>query len=138
MIQENSTIFDFQSFIFCEQSTKQIYMYKKNASSYPSINNIAVGIRNLRDGLDPEILAYWYKRVEDKSIEIVPMYLKDKIHFTQDRILWMKFKMDVSKRAVPYVMRVIEEYIPIMPYSTGLYFRKVQEVLIEEMNKELR
>src|SRR5919198_5617617 len=108
-------------------------MYKENASSYPSINNIVVGIKNLRDGLEPEILAYWYKRVEDKSVEIVPLYLKDKIHFTQDRILWMKFKMDISKRAVPYVMRVIEEYIPIMPYSTGLYFRKVQEILTDEM-----
>ena len=113
-------------------------MYKENASSYPSINNIVLSIKNLRDGLEPEILAYWYKRVEDKSIEIVPMYLKDKIHFTQDRILWMKFKMDVSKRAVPYVMKVIEEYIPIMPYSTGLYFRQVQQILVNEMNKELR
>jgi hypothetical protein len=50
----------------------------------------------------------------------------------------MKFKMDVSKRAVPTVMQVIEEYIPMMPYSTGLYFRKIQEILTEEMNKDLR
>jgi hypothetical protein len=35
-------------------------------------------------------------------------------------------------------MQVIEEYIPMMPYSTGLYFRKVQEILTDEMNKELR
>jgi hypothetical protein len=46
--------------------------------------------------------------------------------------------MDVSKRAVPYVMKIIDEYIPMMPYSTGLYFRKVQEILTNEMNKELR
>jgi hypothetical protein len=26
----------------------------------------------------------------------------------------------------------------MMPYSTGLYFRKVQEILTDEMNKELR
>ncbi len=101
-------------------------------------SKIQEGVRNLREGLDPDVLAYWYKRVEDKSKEIVPAHLKDKIHFEQDRILWMKFKMDVSKRAVPYVMQVIEEYIPMMPYSTGLYFRKVQEILTEEMNKELR
>jgi hypothetical protein len=99
---------------------------------------IATGVKNMRDGLDPDILAYWYKRIEDKSIEVVPSHLKDKVHFEHDRILWMKFKMDVSKRAVPYVMQVIEEYIPMMPYSTGLYFRKVQEILTEEMNKELR
>ena len=50
----------------------------------------------------------------------------------------MKFKLDVSKRAVPYVMQIIEEYKPMMSYSTGLYFTKVQEILTDEMNKELR
>ena len=99
---------------------------------------IGEGVRNLREGLDPDILAYWYKRVEDKSVELVPDHLKNKIHFEQDRILWMKFKMDVSKRAVPYVLQVIEEYIPMMPYSTGLYFRKIQEILSDEVNKDLR
>ena len=113
-------------------------MYKGEPFTYPSSNKIAIGIKNIKDGLDPEILAYWYKRVEDKSLEIVPSHLRDKIHFTQDRILWMKFKMDVSKRAVPYVMQAIEEYIPLMPYSTGLYFRKVQQILIDEINKGLR
>ena len=101
-------------------------------------SKIMSGVKNLREGLDPDILAYWYKRIEDRSIETVPSHLKDKIHFEQDRILWMKFKMDVSKRAVPYVMQVIDEYIPMMPYSTGLYFRKVQQILTEEMNRELR
>jgi hypothetical protein len=95
-------------------------------------------VKNLREGLDPDVLAYWFKRIEDKSRELVPEHLKDKVHFEQDRILWMKFKMDVSKRAVPTVMQVIEEYIPMMPYSTGLYFRKIQEILTEEMNKDLR
>jgi len=99
---------------------------------------IITGIKNLRDGLDPDVLAYWYKRIEDKSIETVPLHLKDKIHFEQDRILWMKFKMDVSKRAVPYVLHVIEEYLSMMPYSTCMYFRKVQEILTDEINKELR
>jgi hypothetical protein len=101
-------------------------------------SKIGSTVKSLRNGLDPDILAYWYKRIEDRSIELVPEHLKDKVHFQQDRILWMKFKMDVSKRAVPYVMQVIEEYIPMMPYSTGLYFRKIQEILTDEMNKDLR
>jgi hypothetical protein len=94
-------------------------------------------IKNLKEGLDPENLAYWYKRIEERSVEIVPTHLKEKIHFQQDRILWMKFKIDVSKRAVPYVIQVIEEYIPIMPYSTGLYFQNIQRMLTDEMNKDL-
>lgn len=112
-------------------------MFPENPAEFAE-GKISDTVRNLREGLDPDILAYWYKRIEDRSKEMVPEHLKDKIHFQQDRILWMKFKMDVSKRAVPYVMQVIEEYIPMMPYSTGLYFRKVQEVLTEEMNKDLR
>jgi hypothetical protein len=102
-----------------------------------SFNRIDTTIKNLREGLDPENLAYWYKRIEEQTIEIAPTYLKEKIHFRQDRILWMKFKIDVSKRAVPYMIQVIEEYIPIMPYSTGLYFQKIQHMLTDEVNKEL-
>jgi hypothetical protein len=116
---------------------QQTGVYPETPIDYAS-DRIISGVKNLREGLNPDILAYWYKRVEDRSREIVPPHLKDKVHFEQDRILWMKFKMDVSKRAVPYVMQVIEEYIPSMPYSTGLYFRKVQEILTDEINKELR
>ncbi len=99
---------------------------------------IGMGIKNLKEGLDHEILAYWYKRIEEKAIESAPSHLKDKIHIRQNRTLWMKFRVDISKRIVPCVMQVIDEYIPMMPYSTGLYFRKVQQILVEEMNKELR
>ena len=112
-------------------------MYKQYDIDFP-LQTISKGISNLKEGMHPELLAYWYKRIEDKSIDSVPSNLKDKIHFHQDRVLWMKFKMDVSKRAVPYVVRVIEEYIPLMPYSTGLYFRKVQQILSDEMTKQLR
>jgi hypothetical protein len=112
-------------------------MYTKDNVDFP-LYTISKGIKNLKEGLHPELLAYWYKRIEDKSIDSVPRNLKDKIHFHQDRVLWMKFKIDVSKRAIPYIMKVIEEYIPLMPYSTGLYFRRVQQVLCDEVTNELR
>jgi hypothetical protein len=102
-----------------------------------SFSRIDTTITNLKEGLDPENLAYWYKRIEERTIEIAPTHLKEKIHFRQDRVLWMKFKIDVSKRAVPYIIQVIEEYIPIMSYSTGLYFQKIQHMLTDEVNKEL-
>jgi hypothetical protein len=113
------------------------WLYPETPIDYAT-GKIITGVRNLREGLDPDILAYWYKRIEDRSRDIVPSHLKEKVRFEQDKVLWMKFKMDISKRAVPYVMQVIEELIPLMPYSTGLYFRKVQEIMTEEMNKELR
>ena len=90
-------------------------------------------IQDLRSGLEPETLAYWYKRIEESSKETVPQEFKDKIHFVQDRLLWMKFKLDISKRAVPFVLDSIEENISLMPYSTELYFRKIQEILIDSL-----
>ena len=98
-----------------------------------SIIQINKTITNLKYGLEPEVLAYWYKRIEYKSIETVPNELKDKINFEQDRIMWMKFKIDVSRRAVPYIAEVIDDYIKLMPYSTGLYFLKVQQLLINKL-----
>ena len=31
-------------------------------------DKIVTGIKELKEGLDPEIIAYWYKRVEDRAI----------------------------------------------------------------------
>jgi len=112
-------------------------MYRNDPLDLASYK-IGITIKELKEGLDPEIIGYWYKRVEDRAKETVPSHLRDKIHFKQDRVLWMKFKIDVSRRAVPNIMRVIEDYIPLMPYTTGLYFRKIQQILMEEIDKELR
>ncbi len=50
----------------------------------------------------------------------------------------MKFELNISKRAVPYLMQAIEEYIEMMPYSTSLYFRNVQQIVTNEVVKQLR
>ena len=107
-------------------------MYYDNPVNFASCK-IDEYIQDLRSGLEPETLAYWYKRIEEMSKEIAPQELKDKIHFVQDRLLWMKFKLDISKRAVPFVLDSIEENISLMPYSTELYFRKIQEILIDSL-----
>jgi hypothetical protein len=90
-------------------------------------------IRNLRSGLEPEVLLYWYRQIQYESIEKVGNELKDKIHFEQDRILWMRFKINVSIRAIPIVLETIENFIPLMEYSTELYFRKIQEILLDKI-----
>jgi len=90
-------------------------------------------IRNLRAGLEPEVLLYWYRQIQYESIEKVGNELKDKIHFEQDRILWMRFKINISIRAIPIVLETIENFIPLMEYSTELYFRKIQEILLDKI-----
>ena len=107
-------------------------MYFDNPVNLASAK-IDKSIQNLRSGLEPEILAYWFKQIEYQSIEKVEQELKDNIHFEQDRILWMKFNINISIRAIPIVLETIENNISLMEYSTGLYFRKIQEILLNQL-----
>ena len=108
-------------------------MYFDNPVNLASAK-IDKSIQNLRSGLEPEILAYWFKQIEYQTIEKVERELKDKIHFEQDRVLWMKFNINISIRAIPIVLETIENNISLMEYSTGLYFRKIQYILLEQQN----
>ena len=108
-------------------------MYFDNPVNLASAK-IDKSIQNLRTGLEPEVLAYWYKQIECQSIEKVEQELKDKISFEQHRILWMKFKINISIRAIPIVLETIENNISLMEYSTGLYFRKIQDILLKQLN----
>ncbi len=94
---------------------------------------IISSLKNLENGLDPDILAYWYKRIEERSIELAPNVIKEQIRFIQDRILWMKFNLNISKLSIPFILQSIEEYMELMPYSTSLYFAKVSEILIKKI-----
>jgi hypothetical protein len=94
-------------------------------------------LNKLNEGLDPEILAYWYKRIEDKVKDLCNKELAEKIVFAQNRFLWMKFDLCISKRAVPLVLQTIKEYTHLMPFSTALYFEKVYQIIMDEFNKDL-
>ena len=94
-------------------------------------------VSNLQQGLHPENLAFWYYKIIKETIEMAPPWLQDKIKVNQDPILPMKFNLDISKRAVRYFMIVVDENIDDMPYSTRLYFLKVQEIMSAEMDKSL-
>ena len=94
-------------------------------------------VANLKDGLDPVNLAYWYEKIMCETKEMAPPWLQDKIKVKQDPILYLKFNIDISKRAVRYFMIAVENNIDQMPYSTKLYFLKVQEIMENEMDKFL-
>ena len=94
-------------------------------------------VSNLQQGLHPENLAFWYDKIIKETIEMAPPWLQDKIKVNQDPILPMKFNLDISKRAVRYFMIVVDENLDDMPYSTKLYFLKVQEIMSAEMDKSL-
>jgi hypothetical protein len=94
-------------------------------------------VTNLQEGLHPENLAFWYGKIITETKEMAPPWLQDKIKAKQDPILQMKFNLDISKRAVQYFMMAIEQNLDHMPYSTKLYFLKVQEIMENEVDKSL-
>ena len=94
-------------------------------------------VSNLKEGLHPENLSFWYKKIFNETREMAPPWLQDKINLKQDPILPMKFNIDISKRAVKYMMIAIDNNLDNMPYSTRLYFLKVQEIMGSEMDKSL-
>ena len=101
------------------------------------LNKIDLDIQNLQGSLQPENLEYWYKKITAETIEILPPWLADKMNIMQDPILPLKFNVDISKRAVRYFMQVIDYNLQNMPYTTQLYFMKVQEIVSTSMDKSL-
>ncbi len=101
------------------------------------LKKISNDVTDLKEGLDPKNLAFWYDKIIKETREIAPPWLEDKIKVKQDTILQMKFNVDISKRAVRYFLIVIENNLDEMPYSTRLYFLKVQEIMSSEMDKSL-
>jgi len=101
------------------------------------LKKISNDVTDLKNGLDPKNLAYWYDKIIKETREMAPPWLEDKINVKQDSILQMKFNIAISKRAVRYLLIVIENNLDEMPYSTRLYFLKVQEIMSSEMDKSL-
>lgn len=101
------------------------------------IKQLNTDITGLQQGLHPVNLAFWYDKVIKETIEMAPPWLQDKIKVHQDPVLPMKFNLDISKRAVRYFMIAVDNNLEQMPYSTNLYFLKVEEILATEMDKSL-
>ena len=101
------------------------------------MKKIDTDVSNLKHGLYPQNLSFWYDKIIKETIEMAPPWLQDKIKVHQDPTLTMKFNLDISKRAVRYFMIVVDNNLDYMPYSTNLYFLKVQEIMSNEMDKSL-
>ena len=101
------------------------------------MKKIDTDVSNLKHGLYPQNLSFWYDKIIKETIEMAPPWLQDKIKVHQDPTLTMKFNLDISKRAVRYFMIVVDNNLDYIPYSTKLYFLKVQEIMSNEMDKSL-
>ncbi|MDA4130940.1 MAG: hypothetical protein OK457_09230 [Thaumarchaeota archaeon] len=93
-------------------------------------------VRNIQDaqnGLDPRILAFFYKKIEtDSKVRCPTEELRNSISVIQNRELPMKFELKASKRAFRYVIEAVESNLNAMPVATRLYFQKFEEILEKE------
>ncbi|MDG7036419.1 MAG: hypothetical protein JRN37_04565 [Nitrososphaerota archaeon] len=101
--------------------------------SFNAIERLAKYIEDQKNGLAPEILSEWYNIIGDDFRSTAPEELKDTFKVTQDPILPQKFKIEISRRAVQYLIRSIERNLPKMPYATYGYFH---DVIIPEIQKK--
>lgn len=99
------------------------------------IERLVREIENLKLGLDPNVLAGWYRKVESDAKARSPEHLRDSIQVIQNEILPMKFEFKTSKRAVGYVLEAIDRNLAEMPMATRLYFQKLSELIQAEMNR---
>ena len=119
------------------------FEYSKNFQKFSMsvtsqiIKKLNSDIVQIQKGLQPDQLSFWYQKIISDTKEMAPPWLQDKIKVKQDAILPMKFNVDISKRAVRYLMICIDNNLQQMPYTTQLYFLKVQEIMSLEMDKAL-
>ena len=99
------------------------------------IEGLVREIENLKLGLDPSVLAAWYRKVESDAKASTPEHLRDSIQVIQNEILPMKFEFKTSKRAVSYVLESIDRNLSAMPLATRLYFQKLAELIQAELNR---
>jgi len=119
------------------------FEYSKNFQKFSMsvtsqiIKKLNSDIVQIQKGLQPDQLSFWYQKIISETRDMAPPWLQDKIKVKQDAILPMKFNVDISKRAVRYLMICIDNNLQQMPYTTQLYFLKVQEIMSLEMDKTL-
>ena len=99
------------------------------------IENLVKEIDNLKLGLDTNVLAGWYRKIQSDARARAPIDLRESIEVIQNEILPMKFEFKTSKRAVGYVLGAIDSNLASMPMATRLYFQKLSELIQAEMNR---
>jgi hypothetical protein len=89
-------------------------------------------IQDVKLGLDPDIIANWYRIIESEAKQSCPQKYRDSIKVVQDPMLPMKFQLKASRRAVRHVVNAIDHNLKEMPIATRLYFQKLEEIIDDE------
>ena len=101
-----------------------------------TVNKLADIIKDTKHGLDPDILATWYRVIENEARERCPTSLKETINIKQDPVMCMKFEVKASKRVIHHLIDAIENNLYDMPFATRLYFQKLEEIIITDAKEK--
>ena len=112
--------------VFGSQRITETEMSKDETQTESGLGTIIDVAQSLKHGLDPAVLASWYKSIEASTKAVLTI--------TQDPLLHMKFDLKISRRAVPYFIEAIEKNMSLMPSSTKLYFQKLQQMIEEQLH----
>ena len=97
------------------------------------LNRLTETIEDVQKGLDPRVIAAYYKIIEKEARASCPTEeLRNSILVIQNPDLPMKFEFKSSKRAIHFVVEALENNLNSMPFATRLYFQKFQEILQKE------
>lgn len=104
-----------------------------------TLNRLVETIEDVKNGLDVDVISSWYSVIESQTKVLCPTQeLRDSVYVVQNPMLPMKFEFKASKRAIPYVIEVIETNLNAMPFATRLYFQKFEEILQVELSNYLK
>ncbi len=104
----------------------------KDDITIKALDRLSELIQDTKTGFDPDILYNWYKIIESEAKEACPEKLRNSIKVIQDPLLPMKFELKSSRRSVRYVVEAIKRNLSNMPFSTRLYFQKLEEIIDSE------
>ena len=104
-----------------------------------TLNKLVETIEDVKNGLDTDVIASWYSVIESETKSLCPTEeLRESVYVVQDALLPMKFEFKASKRAIPYVIDVVENNLNSMPFATRLYFQKFEEIMQKELSNYLQ
>ena len=104
-----------------------------------TLNKLVETIEDVKNGLDVDVIASWYSVIESETKALCPTEeLRESVYVVQDALLPMKFEFRASKRAIPYIIDVVENNLNSMPFATRLYFQKFEEIMQKELSNYLQ
>ncbi|MDE1858053.1 MAG: cation:proton antiporter [Thaumarchaeota archaeon] len=100
-----------------------------------SISPLVRELSGMVDGLDPEQVESWRKKVEDYARESAPPDVRSRVSVPRIDPGKRVMKIRVSQGAIPYILAAIRITKGSMPQGARSYFEALDDLLVKEAGK---